>query len=340
MVSTDLDSKHNFFAVLILGPTASGKTALAHSIAEGLKQSGIIAELVNLDAFQIYQNVSAGTAKPNSDEIKKYQYHGIDILQPQENLDANSFAKIVTKTCQEITSRHHIPICVGGSGLYLRAFLHGLDDLPPRDDEFRSQLRKLADEKSWPWCHQLLNEVDPIRASELHPNDKTRIERALEIYKILGKPMSSLRSKTDIIGTQNTLFPCYVVHLEPNDLFLKERIKERVPLLFKQGWLREVQNLLDIYGEEIKNFHSMKAIGYLEILDYLIKNREQLPQILQSEIPDYLIEKINTMTWQYAKKQGTWNSKEKKDFAVKLYTQDEYNEILKAIKMKISSLPY
>lgn len=339
MVSKDLKLPPHFFAILIIGPTASGKTSLAHAIADSLKQQKMNTELVNLDAFQIYKDVIAGTAKPNIDEINKYDYHCIDMISPPENLDANSFAKIATNICHEITSRGHIPICVGGSGLYLRAFLHGLDELPPRDDKFRTQLRKIAEEKGWPWCHQLLKEVDPIRASELHPNDKTRIERALEIYQMLGKPMSSLRSKTEMIGTQNTLFPCYVIHLEPADIFLKERIKERIPLLFKQGWVLEVQKLLHTYGENLRNFHSMKAIGYLEIIDYLIKNKEQFSQNFELAPPDYLLEKINTLTWQYAKKQGTWNSKEKKDFAVKLYTADEYKEVLEAILTKISSLP-
>ncbi len=337
MVSKDLNSSPHFFAILIIGPTASGKTALAHSLADDLKQHKINTELVNLDAFQIYQGVSAGTAKPNSNEIKKYHYHCIDIISPPENLDANSFAKKATKTCLEITSRGSIPICVGGSGLYLRAFLHGLDDLPPRNDEFRTHLRKIALEKGWPWCHQLLKEVDPIRASELHPNDKTRIERALEIHKILGKPMSSLRSKTTSIATQNTLFPCYIVHLEPTDSFLKERIKERVPLLFEQGWFIEVQKLMEKYGKNLKDFHSMKAIGYIEILNYLIENKEIFYQDIGIKPPIHLLEKINTLTWQYAKKQGTWNSKEKKDFAVKLYTLSEYDEILNKILIKILS---
>jgi tRNA dimethylallyltransferase len=337
VVSKDLKSPSHFFAILIIGPTASGKTALAHTIADDLKLKNINTEIVNLDAFQIYKEVNAGTAKPNSNEMNKYHYHCIDIISPHENLDANSFAKTASNTCREISTRRNIPICVGGSGLYLRAFLHGLDDLPPRDNEFRTHLRKIAEKKGWPWCHQLLYKIDPIRAAEVHPNDKTRIERALEIHKILGKPMSSLRSKTNSICIQNTLFPCYIVHMEPVDSFLKERIKERIPLLFQQGWFFEVQQLLKKYGDHLKNFHSMKAIGYSEIINYLLEYKEKLPLNIGTEIPIHLLDKINTLTWQYAKKQGTWNSKEKKDFAVKLYTVDEYNDIINAILTKIPS---
>ncbi|APJ03576.1 tRNA (adenosine(37)-N6)-dimethylallyltransferase MiaA [Silvanigrella aquatica] len=334
MVSKDLNTNTNFFAIVVIGPTASGKTALAHSLSDQLKKQGIQTELVNLDAFQIFQEVTAGTAKPQREEIEKYQYHCLDIIPPQGNLDANTFAQMLTKDCQDIALRGNIPLCVGGSGLYLRAFLHGLDDLPPRDEKFREEIRNMGAEKGWEHCHEILKKIDPIRAAELHPNDKTRIERALEIFHILGKPMSSLRSKTTSIGAQSTRFPCYVVHMEPDDQFLKERIKERVPLLFNQGWLLEVQNLLLKYGENLKNFHSMKAIGYNEILTFLLESEKK--KSIQNNEMENLFEKISTLTWQYAKKQSTWNAKEKKDFSVHEYTHAEFELLLKNVLSQIS----
>jgi tRNA dimethylallyltransferase len=328
----------SFFAIVIIGPTASGKTSLAHSIADDLKKQNILSELVNLDAFQIYKNMTAGTAKPSSEEIKKYKYHCIDIISPEESLDANTFANKVTKACKEIYEKGSIPICVGGSGLYLRAFLHGLDDLPPRDEKIRSEIRTLAEEKGWPYCHDLLKEVDPVRASELHQNDKTRIERALEIYKILGKPMSSLRSKTNSLGEQETLFPCFLIQMEPNDVFLKERIKERVPILFQQGWLEEINQLYHVYGDALNRFNSMKAIGYDEILAYLLNIKKQDFSESTSISILSLQDRISTLTWQYAKRQLTWNAKEKKDFVVNLYTNEEYLKILNTLLLKIPSI--
>lgn len=332
MVSKNLIINSNFFAIVIIGPTASGKTSLAHNIADSLKQNGVETELVNLDAFQIYREISAGTAKPNTDEINKYKYHCLDIIEPSEYLDANSFANIVLNTCNNIILKKKVPICVGGSGLYLRAFLHGLDDLPPRDEKFRNQIRKIAEDKGWAWCHQLLNNVDPVRASELHPNDKTRIERALEIYNSLGKPMSSLRTKVNALGEQQTLFPCYIIHMEPTSSFLKERIKNRIPLLFNLGWLNEVQHLYEKYGDKLKSFNAMKAIGYNEVLEYIINNPNDT-----TELPalHFLYEKIETLTWQYAKRQSTWNSKEKKDFSIKHYHSTEYNDLFNEILKKI-----
>jgi tRNA dimethylallyltransferase len=293
----------NFKCILLLGATASGKTALAHNLSDTLKtQFNISSELVNLDAFQIYKELNIGTAKPSISEIQKYHYHGIDICNIDENLDANSFSQLTWQTCLKIYKQNKIPICVGGSGLYLRAFLHGLDNLPIRDEKIRNHIREIAHEKGWIFCHEWLQNVDPIRAQELHPNDKTRIERALEIFILTGKPQSSVRSKETILKEQNTLFPCYVIHCKRNSEELKSRITQRVNLLFEQGWQEEVLKLIEKYGDNLSQFHSMQAIGYKQILSLNNLNKADL------------ISKISTLTWQYAKKQLTWCAKEKIDF--------------------------
>lgn len=294
--------------VVILGPTASGKTGLAHTLFDELKKQNICCELVNLDAFQIYENLNAGTAKPSKEEIKQYKYHGIDICQVSENLDANTFAAKMHLLCKEIESRGNLPICVGGSGLYLRAFLHGLDALPKRDDVIRAQIQQNAEQHGWPWCHAWLARVDPVRAAELHPNDKTRIERALEIFLITGIPASDQRSKTNSLEDQKTLFDCYVIHLEPDVDVLKKRIEQRIPILFEQGWIAEVENLYKQYGDGLETFHSMRAIGYADVLAYIKNNQNiSLPALYQE---------IYFKTWHYAKRQLTWNAKEKKDFVL------------------------
>lgn len=294
--------------IVILGPTASGKTRFAHELFEELAQHGINCEIVNLDAFQIYRDLTAGTAKPTQDEIEKYKYHGVDICAVDENLDANTFASKMHAACEQIQTRGNIPICVGGSGLYLRAFLHGLDALPQRNESIRAQIQQQAEENGWPWCHAWLARVDPIRAQELHPNDKTRIERALEIFLITGTPASSQRSKTQSLGGQETLFDCYVIHLEPETDVLKKRIEQRIPILFSHGWMKEVEILYKQYGECLENFHAMKAIGYLDVLSFIKSNNRISLQELQQQ--------IYTKTWHYAKRQLTWNARERKDFCI------------------------
>ena len=327
MVSQNLSSQINFKAIIIIGPTASGKSALAHQIYNHFKEKNIKFAIVNLDAFQIYKHVTAGTAKPSLAEQKEYNYYCIDLLSPDAAMDANLYAKLIHAQCQDLYNKGIIPLCVGGSGLYLRAFLHGLDSLPGRDENIRTKIRQMAVSNGWPYCHAELAKVDPIRASELHPNDKTRIERALELYYLLGKPMSSLRSKTNNIGEQSTLFPSFLIHLEPNEFSLKEKINTRVPLLFAQNWIHEVTTLLDNYGEQLINFNSMKAIGYLDVIRFVLEIKRQNEKLNPLSAPPELLERISTLTWQYAKRQLTWNAKEKKDVIVTLNSENEFANI-------------
>lgn len=294
----------NFKCIVILGATASGKTALAHKIADELFKQNKNCQLVNLDAFQIYKELNIGTAKPTQEEILKYKYHGIDICKINENLDANTFARLCWQSCDAIYQKNSIPICVGGSGLYLRAFLHGLDSLPTRNEKIRQEIEEVAQRDGWPACHAWLARVDPIRAQELHPNDKTRIERALEIFLATGVPQSANRSKEKLLKEQMTLFPCFVIHCKKETAILKEDINKRVEFLFEQGWQEEVVQLYIKYGSELQHFHALQAIGYKQIVQSLQKPTMQAQ----------LVEKIKTLTWQYAKKQLTWCAKEKTDF--------------------------
>ncbi|MES2614998.1 MAG: tRNA (adenosine(37)-N6)-dimethylallyltransferase MiaA [Bdellovibrionota bacterium] len=321
MVSPNL----NFKCILILGATASGKTALAHNLADKLNAQNKPCELVNLDAFQIYKELNIGTAKPTHEEILKYNYHGVNICELNENLDANTFARLSWEFCASIAQKNKIPICVGGSGLYLRAFLHGLDSLPPRDENIRTQIKEVANAHGWPYCHEWLAKVDPKRACELHPNDKTRIERALEIFLLTGKPQSEERSKENMLKEQDTLFPCYVIHCKQEPLILKERICLRVEQIFAQGWTQEVEQLFVKYGESLNSFHAMQAIGYKQILSSLFHTKtSQIPQ-------GDLVDKISTLTWQYAKKQLTWCAKEKVDFTILNNNEENIDDLLKLV---------
>jgi tRNA dimethylallyltransferase len=298
-----------FRAVIVVGPTASGKTALAHGLADRLCQLGRRVELVNLDAFQIYRGVTAGTAKPSAAEMQRYSYHCIDFAEADARIDAQMFARMAHDACAAIFERGAIPLAVGGSGLYLRAFLHGLDPLPEKDDSIRQFLRASAARFGWSHLHRWLQLVDRVRAAELHPNDGVRIERALEITLLTGEPASEQRTRTDATGQQKSLFDALVIQTEADDATLRQRITRRVPELIKLGWESEVRGMRSRFGERLAELQCMKAIGYKEILEAI----EAIEADLRPEVYAGVAERIATLTWQYARRQRVWNAKERCD---------------------------
>ena len=304
-------------AVVVIGPTASGKTALAHSLCDRFRAQHQPCELVNLDAFQFYKGVTAGTAKPTPAEQAHYCYHGIGMLEPDARFDAQSYAVWAHRTCGEIISRGAVPLCVGGSGLYLRAFLHGLDPLPGKDDAVRAFLRLCASTWGNARLHKWLSAVDFVRAQELHVNDKTRVERALELYLLTGKPPSFLRSKTSVLLEQNSLLSCYLIHVDKNDDKLRKDIRDRVPHLFALNFLDEVNTLRNLLNSsEQESWQSLQAIGYPEVAAFLETfGLEQALALAASQAPAFaeLKQQIATRTWQYVRRQRTWNKKEKCD---------------------------
>ncbi len=293
MVHEDLIS-----AVFVIGPTASGKTALAHALAERFPSLAC----VNLDAFQFYRGVSAGTAKPSRQEIARYEYALIDFLEAPDRIDARDYGERAAAVCGELFACGRVPLCVGGSGLYLRSLLHGLDDLPSADAALRAHLRAEALAQGWPALHARLAQVDPVRAAELHPNDATRIERALEIHALTGVPMSTLRERTVSLAKQPTRMDAFVVRVEPRADWLKERISRRTCVLVGPAWRDEVASLRAAHGAALREFQSMRAIGYPLILDALEGARTWDEEALAADIA--------TLTWRYARRQLTWNRKE------------------------------
>ena len=291
--------------IVIIGSTASGKSELAHFISKYYNSTWQKTAIINLDAFQIYKELNAGTAKPTIYEQQEYEYHGLNICNIQENIDALKFSEICIEYKNEILNQNKIAICVGGSGLYLRAFLHGLDEVPSRSPEIRNEIRKKAEDYGWTWCYEWLKKIDLKRSEQIHQNDKIRIERALEIYLSTGKPMSEFESKNEVLHEQKLNFPCSIIYTDRPKDDLKNRIQKRVVQMIENGWIEEVENLYKKYGENLFEFYSMRAIGYIEILNF-IKNKDKNK--------NELIEKINSRTWQYAKRQITWNSKEKKHY--------------------------
>lgn len=299
-------------AVFVIGPTASGKTAFAHQLFHQLRdQFNIHCGLVNLDAFQFYRGVDVGTAKPHREDVTKYDYRGIDILDVSETVDAARYAEFVWQSCRELNASGRMPVCVGGSGLYLRSVLHGLDPLPPRNDNLRKMFRASAEAWGWPHLHGWLEALAPVRAAQLHPNDKTRIERALEIVFGLPDGMSTdeVFKTPQPLSEQNLLGDYFVVHVDCADAILKTRIRNRIDLMFEQGWVSEVRELRSRCGRVFTDSQAGKAIGYREIFDALEKQGNSGGQ-LDDGILEELKQRISVLTWQYVRRQRTWNAKE------------------------------
>jgi tRNA dimethylallyltransferase len=289
-----------FRAIIVIGPTASGKTALAHGLADAWRRLDVGSELVNLDAFQFYRGLSVGTAKPTVDEITKYKYHCVDILEVPDRIDAAEYARRASMACTEICAQGGVPVCVGGSGLYLRAFLHGLDELPQEDEGIRLFLRRRAGEIGWPALHGWLEALDPDRAKELHPNDGVRIERAIEIFFLTGKKPSDSYKRASPLREQDMLFDAFVVHVDVPDAMLRERIELRTKQMLDLGWVDEVRLLKERFGDALSSFQCMKAIGYRNVLDCVNGGSELAA----------LASVVSIKTWQYARRQRTWNAKE------------------------------
>lgn len=252
-------------AVAIMGPTASGKTAAALAIARAIPS-----EIISVDSALVYRGMDIGTAKPSADELAAVPHHLIDIIDP---LDAYSVAQFRTDTLRlvaEIGARGKLPLLVGGTMMYFKGLNEGLDDLPTADAAVRAQLEDDAARLGWPALHARLRAVDPITADRLAPNDAQRINRALEIYQLSGKPMSSLLSGRGKLDLPFDLLP---LALEPSErAVLHARIASRFDQMLGRrddsGLVAEVA-ALRARGDLQPNLPSMRCVGYRQAWDYL-----------------------------------------------------------------------
>ena len=192
-----MTAAHPLPCIAIAGPTASGKTAAALALAERLAARGQKAEIISVDSALVYRGMDIGTAKPTAAELAAVPHHLIDIIDPLQSHSAAEFVRDTQKRADEIRARGAIPLLVGGTMLYFKALVDGLDDMPAASPEVRAQLDAQAAELGWPAMHARLAEVDPVTAARLAPGDSQRIQRALEVWHVSGKPLSSFHtSKT------------------------------------------------------------------------------------------------------------------------------------------------
>lgn len=249
-------------AVFLMGPTASGKTGLAVELAQRFP-----VELISVDSALVYRDMDIGTAKPDAVTLAQAPHHLIDILSPEEAYSAAQFRQDALRLMGEITSRGKIPLLVGGTMLYFKTLEGGLSDLPQADPEVRRELEEAAAIMGWPAMHARLAKVDPETANRLDPADSQRIQRALEVYKLSGKTLSSHFRNED----EQSNFPYRLLKLAllPSDrAVLHQRIAERFDTMLQQGLVEEVEQLRARYSLSL-SMPSMKCVGYRQAWQFL-----------------------------------------------------------------------
>ncbi len=275
----------------IAGPTASGKTAAALAIASVLP-----VEIISVDSALVYRGMDIGTAKPDAAERAAVPHHLIDIRDPLQAYSAAEFVRDATRLVHEIQARGRHPLLVGGTMLYFKALFEGLDDLPPAEAAVRAQIEAEARAQGWPALHAELMRVDPVTAARLPPGDTQRIQRALEVYRLTGQPLSHFHTRHGDARTSAVAQATTLISLEPADrAWLHERIARRFHAMLAAGFLDEVQTLR-ARGDLHPDLPSMRCVGYRqawEALDGVFP---------MGELPERGI----AATRQLAKRQITW----------------------------------
>jgi tRNA dimethylallyltransferase len=255
-------------AIFLMGPTATGKTDLAVALRDHLP-----VELISVDSALVYRDMNIGSAKPEPELLAKVPHRLIDIRDPLEPYSAADFVQDARKAMVEITAQGRIPLLVGGTMLYFKALLEGLADSPPADPEIRKEIEAVAAEKGWPYVHDQLAQVDPETAGQLHPNHSQRIQRALEVFRLTGKPLSQLKKeqqeKGSALGPITDDYQLIQLALLPEDrLVLHQRIEQRFKAMLALGFEAEVQQLYQ-RGDLNPDLPSIRAVGYRQMWQYL-----------------------------------------------------------------------
>ncbi|OUR67624.1 tRNA (adenosine(37)-N6)-dimethylallyltransferase MiaA [Bermanella sp. 47_1433_sub80_T6] len=275
-------------AIFIMGPTASGKTALACELYDKFP-----CEIISVDSALVYKELNIGSAKPTQEELSRYPHHLIDVRDPSDPYSAMDFRSDALRLMEEITKRGKVPILVGGTMLYFKFLLEGAAKLPVADEAIRQQIDADAQQKGWPAIHAQLAKVDPESAARLNPNDPQRVQRALEVYLISGKTLTEHWAEQKI-----ERFPYKVVQFALCPLerkTLHERIEKRFNDMLAQGFIDEVK-ALQARGDLHENLPAIRAVGYRQVWEYL-----------NGELSyDEMVFKGVVATRQLAKRQITW----------------------------------
>lgn len=279
-------------AIALVGPTASGKTAAALALAQQLQSQGG-AEIISMDSALVYRGMDIGTAKPSREELAAVPHHLIDTLDPLQSYSAAEFSKDATRLIHDIRARGKTPLLVGGTMLYLKALLEGLNDIPAANPEIRAQIQEEAERIGWPALHARLAQVDPQTAARLAPGDSQRIGRALEVWTATGQTLTSFHQSAK---AQAPDWHIPVISLEPQDrAWLHQRIALRFEQMMAAGFMDEVK-VLRARGDLHPDLPSMRCVGYRQAWEGLEENWPEAD----------ILEKGIFATRQLAKRQITW----------------------------------
>ncbi|EKQ54408.1 MULTISPECIES: tRNA (adenosine(37)-N6)-dimethylallyltransferase MiaA [unclassified Clostridium] len=279
--------------LVIGGPTAVGKTDISIRLAQKLN-----GEIISADSMQIYKYMDIGSAKVTKDEMKGIKHYLIDVIEPDVPFSVADFKEYGERALSEITTHNKLPIISGGTGLYINSLTCNMTFTEAeKDEQYRNELENLAIEKGNDYIHEMLKEIDPISFAEIHPNNRKRVIRALEVYKLTNKPFSSYNAGDDFYNSDYDIY-YYVLTMDRQKLY--ERINNRVDIMLEKGLIDECIRLKEMgYNSDIQ---SMQGIGYKEILYYLegkISLNEAIDMIKQG-------------SRNYAKRQLTWFRRDKR----------------------------
>lgn len=305
--------------ILLMGPTASGKTEIAVRLVQEFPL-----QIISVDSAMIYRGMDIGTAKPDATVRASAPHRLVDILDPAESYSAARFCSDAGQAMEEIYQQGKIPLFVGGTFLYFKALQQGLSVLPSADAALRERLAQWAQAEGWMALHAYLASVDPIRAARIHPNDPQRLLRALEVFQLTGKAMSShfeLDSQAALTPPK-PLVPhgLKIILAAPDRSVLHQRIEARFRGMLNQGLVAEVETLHrrgDLHAE----LPSIRAVGYRQVWDYL-DEKQSYPEMLERAL---------AATRQFAKRQYTWLRHEHSETWLNPSEPDLYNKVLKKL---------
>lgn len=307
-------------AIFLMGPTASGKTGLAVELYQNLP-----VELISVDSALVYQDMNIGTAKPDAATLAQAPHHLIDVIPPTQVYSAANFRNDALSLMADITSRGKVPLLVGGTMLYFNALQAGLSNLPEANHEVRARLDEEAASIGWPAMHAKLVTIDPETAARLKTTDAQRIQRALEVCELSGKPMSTLYRETEQAALPYSLLKVAIV---PSD---RKVLHERIALRFEQmlalGFLDEVRTLLKTYPSMTTEIPSMRCVGYRQALEHL-RGDYDLAELKEKGI---------AATRQLAKRQLTWLRGMEDTWEVDCLSSDLYSQVYSQIKLHIEN---
>ncbi len=314
-----LKERQNTPLLVLIGPTAVGKTALAVKIAAKLQT-----DIISADSAQVYRFLDIGTAKPSEEEIRTARHHLINLVDPDQMFSVANYQKMANQVIKELWKRQKLPLMVGGTGLYISAVVEGYAfGQKGANQSIRKQYEQIAAKDGLAILYQKLKRIDPKTAATIHPNDKRRIIRALEVYDLEGKPISEQVNKTasGITPYSPVLFGLY---MDRNELY--KRIEQRVDLMIEQGWFEEAQTL---YKKGYKETDpGMQVLGYRQLLAYLQGHYSW----------NDAVEEIKKQTRNLAKRQLTWFRRNKNIEWLKITSDTSFDNLTENICFKVQDL--